>query len=170
MTTPAEQLAIRTKQSELNSFFIDKMGLISVKSYGAKGDGVTDDTAAITAAKNAADAAGAKSLYFPRGVYKVNSGLNLSGFFLWGDNSSFDGISDTIAQVADFASGADFNALKAESVYLQADDPPDTNSKTLWFEVVGEGDINFSQGGVAIENAETSAAPPETFYWFEPIL
>jgi lysophospholipase L1-like esterase len=114
MTTPAEQLAIRTKQSELNSFFIDKMGLISVKSYGAKGDGVTDDTAAVTAAKTAASAAGAKSLYFPRGVYNVDSGLDLSGFFLWGDNSSFAGISDTIAQVADFASGADFNALKAD--------------------------------------------------------
>lgn len=62
----------------------------------------------------------------------------------------------------------EFDAHLAESVYLQVDEPPGANPTTLWFKVDGE--INFSQGGVAIENAETSAAPPETFYWFEPIL
>ena len=62
----------------------------------------------------------------------------------------------------------DIETYKAESVYLQVDEPPGANPTTLWFKVDGE--INFSQGGVVIENAETSAAPPETFYWFEPIL
>jgi hypothetical protein len=63
---------------------------------------------------------------------------------------------------------ADYASHKAESVYLQVDEPTGANPTTLWFKVDGE--INFSQGGVVIENAETSAAPPETFYWFEPIL
>jgi len=62
----------------------------------------------------------------------------------------------------------DVESHMAESVYLQVDEPTGANPTTLWFKVDGE--INFSQGGVAIGNAETSAAPPETFYWFEPIL
>jgi hypothetical protein len=44
-------------------------GWVNVRSYGAKGDGVTDDEAAIHAA--ATDAAG-KELVFPPGTYRVN--------------------------------------------------------------------------------------------------
>ena len=67
--------------------------------------------------------------------------------------------------------GTGFETLReylASIMYLQEDEPMDVNSKTLWFDI--NSTINFSQGGVVIENAETSAAPPETFYWFEPIL
>lgn len=42
---------------------------ISVKAYGAKGDGVTDDTAAINAAVAAAAAGYTQSIYFPNGTY-----------------------------------------------------------------------------------------------------
>lgn len=47
---------------------------ISVKDFGAKGDGSTDDTAAITAAVSymAANANGG-SLYFPSGTYRITS-------------------------------------------------------------------------------------------------
>lgn len=49
----------------------------NVKSsvYGARGDGVTDDTAAIQAAANAA--AGGNVLYFPPGDYKITSAILL---------------------------------------------------------------------------------------------
>lgn len=53
------------------------------------------------------------------------------------------------------------------SIYLQADEPVNPNSKTLWFAVGNT--VNFNDGGVMIENAQTSTTPPETFYWFEPI-
>ncbi len=49
----------------------------NVKSFGAVGDGVTDDTAAIQAAINAMDAVGG-ALFIPKGTYIV-SGLRLTG-------------------------------------------------------------------------------------------
>lgn len=58
---------------------------VSVKSHGAKGDGVTDDTAAIVAAVDAVKAAGlADGTYygevvFPPGRYKVDGALTQGG-------------------------------------------------------------------------------------------
>lgn len=48
--------------------------LVNVKDYGAKGDGVTDDYAAIIAAYNAAT----RELYFPEGTYLVNKQLTFT--------------------------------------------------------------------------------------------
>lgn len=47
-------------------------------AYGAKGDGVTDDTVAIQAALTYAAQNNAK-VYFPRGVYLVSTGLTMNG-------------------------------------------------------------------------------------------
>lgn len=59
--------------------------MISVKDFGATGDGVTDDTAAIQFAVTAAAAAG-KALYFPGGTYIVSSVITLvSNTSLYGD-------------------------------------------------------------------------------------
>lgn len=49
---------------------------ISVKDFGAVGDGVTNDAAAIQAA---ATAASGKVLFFPPGSYVVNDGFSMSG-------------------------------------------------------------------------------------------
>lgn len=43
----------------------------NVKSYGAKGDNVADETAAVQAATDAAKAAGGGTVYWPAGQYKV---------------------------------------------------------------------------------------------------
>jgi parallel beta-helix repeat protein len=48
--------------------------IVSVTDYGAKGDGVTNDTAAIQAAIDAVSAAGGQ-INFPAGTYIVNSAL-----------------------------------------------------------------------------------------------
>ena len=80
--TPAGTGAVATNvQSKLREF-------VSVKDFGAVGDGVADDTAAIQKAvdhlRSVAAVANsvlriAPTLYFPNGVYRVTSTLNMSG-------------------------------------------------------------------------------------------
>lgn len=48
--------------------------VVSVKDFGAKGDGVTDDTAAIQAALNAG---GGRTVWFPSGTYLVSETLQI---------------------------------------------------------------------------------------------
>lgn len=48
--------------------------LYNVKVYGAKGDGVTDDTSAIQSALDA-ELAGGSTVFFPRGVYLISANL-----------------------------------------------------------------------------------------------
>lgn len=65
--------ATRSNKSKFSDF-------LSVKDFGAKGDGTTDDTAAIQAAINSANVF-ATTIYFPPGAYKITSPLKtvLSG-------------------------------------------------------------------------------------------
>lgn len=57
---------------------------ISVKDFGAVGDGVTNDTAAIQAAIDAVNAAGGGVLFFPAGNYLCIGLVLKSGVYLYG--------------------------------------------------------------------------------------
>ena len=60
--------------------FEDKGGQVfNVKAYGAKGDGVTDDTAAIQATINACGSAGGGIVYLPAGNYYVTFSIAAVG-------------------------------------------------------------------------------------------
>jgi hypothetical protein len=67
----------RTVQSRLEDY-------VSVKDFGAKGDGVTDDTVAVRAALTSGNA----DIHFPRGTYKITSQITLeSGISIYGEGS-----------------------------------------------------------------------------------
>jgi hypothetical protein len=75
---------VRTAQSKMRD-------VVSVKDFGAVGDGVVDDTVAIQAALNAAIGGGYKKIVFPQGNYFVSSTITIPSYYsasiapqLWG--------------------------------------------------------------------------------------
>ena len=54
-------------------------GVVNVKDFGAVGDGLTDDTAAIQAALDSAPAIG-KAVFFPTGTYRTTSALTVKSY------------------------------------------------------------------------------------------
>lgn len=65
-------------KTDITLFDQTDAGIASVKDYGAVGDGVTDDTAAIQAAITAVQTAGGGPLNFPAGTYNISSTLTVS--------------------------------------------------------------------------------------------
>lgn len=86
---------VRTLQERLDDY-------VSVKSFGAVGDGVTDDTAAINRALyelfvRDTNIGGRRSLYFPAGVYPISDALYIPTYArMFGD-----GLNKTIVRYTD---------------------------------------------------------------------
>jgi Pectate lyase superfamily protein len=71
-----------TTPRALSDYFAD---ITNVKNYGAVGDGVTDDSAAINAAIVYCASKGGGMVFFPHGVYGLaNPIMMLAGVYLWG--------------------------------------------------------------------------------------
>jgi hypothetical protein len=76
---------------------------VSVQDFGAIGDGVADDTAAIQAAINSQPATGG-SVYFPIGTYRITSAITWAGkasLKLFGDHAGRDGLNRATAILCD---------------------------------------------------------------------
>ncbi len=85
--------------------------VINVKDYGAKGDGVTDDTSSIAAAAVAAyGAPQGGAIFFPRGSYKVTSTIVLTNISVRGAGAYGTVITGNLPNVAIF----DFSGTAAE--------------------------------------------------------
>jgi hypothetical protein len=84
----------RTVDAKLKEF-------VSVKDFGAVGDGVTDDTAAIQAAVDAAD-----TIYIPNGQYLISSTITVGSLKkIYGDGRSPQHPYSVSPSVANFAPG-----------------------------------------------------------------
>lgn len=80
--------------------------VISVKDFGAVGNNTADDTSAIQAAINAAQAAFGAVVYFPAGTYKISSELSItSPVYLVGQGAA----ATVIRQTGAAANGVNFN-------------------------------------------------------------
>ena len=75
--TAAGSSTVRTVQAKLQE-------MVSVKDFGAVGNGVTNDTAAVQLAINS----NAKAVYFPSGTYLCNLITLVSGQTLYGDGAA----------------------------------------------------------------------------------
>lgn len=64
-----------TPGTQENSVFPADAGVLNVKDFGARGDGITDDTAAIQAALNAYPN-GQRIIYLPNGTYLISNTLS----------------------------------------------------------------------------------------------
>lgn len=89
------QVDLKASSSELaaseaaaNATYASKR-MFDVKDYGAVGDGVADDSTAIQSALDAVSSSQGGTVHFPRGIYKVNTGLTSSarGLELRGDGA-----------------------------------------------------------------------------------
>jgi hypothetical protein len=72
----------RTVESKLQD-------VVSVRDFGAVGDGISNDTSKVQAAVNAVGANG--SIYFPKGVYYVTALTGADNVVFYGDGASFTG-------------------------------------------------------------------------------
>lgn len=77
-TTASVRSNFAYAKSEIEALQTKTDSVINVKSYGAVGDGTTDDTAAIQAAIDAAETAGGGQLAFPPGTYSLTDTLTIT--------------------------------------------------------------------------------------------
>jgi hypothetical protein len=102
-------LVVTSKTLETNVVYPTDANLVNVRDFGVKGDGVTDDTAAIrqTIEQNLTKH---RTLFFPKGTYLVRDTLEwkdtngvFGAFLTW----QGEGIGKTIIKLQDNASGFD---------------------------------------------------------------
>ena len=81
--------------------------IVNVKNFGALGNNVADDTAAIAAAIAAAQAKGGGVVFFPRGTYRITSELTITNTKVLIVGEGID--SSIIRQTSATANGLNFN-------------------------------------------------------------
>ena len=154
-TLTASGAVAQTVQTKLDQY-------ASVKDFGAVGDGVADDTAAIQAAIDAAD-----SVYIPAGTYKTTATILVyRNNHIFGDNAETSVIlfasGITGVQVVQGGVGTQFskNAATIERISVEAAAPNATNvCIALDNPTVGEGINNTTLRSVSAIGAQNPGDP-----------
>jgi hypothetical protein len=114
---------------------------ISVRDYGAKGDGVTDDTAAIQAAADALRSGG--ELIFPAGIYRISDTIHLGRWSIRGNN-------DVLG----------FSGTRHGIVIIGGGDPKHFTAKVVWGGLPQAGDSSATyEDNVGAYTIITNARP-----------
>jgi hypothetical protein len=129
--------------------------VISVKDFGAVGDGTTDDTAAIQAAINAASG-GNSTVYIPDGVYRITSGLTIPDDGITIEGQGFGrslSVSENIGTriLADFTSGWVITCLQA--CFTLRDIEIYGSDSVRW---ASAGSVDGTKGAIYIRDGVTS--------------
>jgi hypothetical protein len=125
---------------------VEQVNEINVKNFGAAGDGVTDDTAAIQAAINACIASGYIAaaifgwrLYFPAGTYLVSSTLTQNG----ADGLTWEGVGG-LSQIVWVGGSSATPMIVVENCYRPAFEHLFFTCRTPLLSVI---DMNTTSGG-----------------------
>lgn len=128
---------------------------VSVKDFGAVGDGITDDTAALQAALNAG-----VSLLFPDGVYKTTAQLTMSAksnILLKGDNATiYTTANGDVTKYILFVSGCSF--ITVQGIKFQ------TNGTLLDNYPTDSGGITNATNGIRFDSTTDSEITNCYFY------
>lgn len=131
-------------------------GTFNVKTYGAKGDGVTDDTAAINSAISATGNTPDCIIYFPTGTYMVHSVINCGGGYGTARKMLGDGqASTTIRATSSFVSSCLVN-VSADNSVLNAL-TLDTNSTGVAEAIEARSPNNLTLNNIQVISAGTYA-------------
>lgn len=113
------------------------MAVYDVMSYGAIGDGVADDTAALQAAINAASAAGGGIVYLPSAAYLITSALTVKSYV----TMRGEGMASTVIRQSTTSSsalyGVNLEFVKIEDLML--DGPNSGTGAGMYFTGSGSG-------------------------------
>ena len=102
-------------------------GFVTPQDYGAKGDGVTDDTAAIQAAINAVFTGGGGTLFFPPATYAVTPVSSTSAALVLNNGTTgYNGV----RMVGSSAGGSHIKKLANGPIFAMAGPSTDTSGNT----------------------------------------
>ncbi len=138
----------------------DDVRIAGVQRYGAVGNGVADDTAAIQAAISALPAAGG-TVYLPAGTYKLTDPLSLrSNLTLVGDGDGATVVRQTAAN-KNAMTGSALNRVAIQGIYFAGTGAgtgsglvlaKGANAATPYVSLRDVSFESFGQDGVAVEN------------------
>lgn len=158
MTSMGDLISQASSQREYSNLLeSDKFGIISVKSYGAVGDGVTDDTDAIQNALDAVNNIGGGIVEFPYGTYIVSAALTLY------DNATLRGFNATIQLYAEsntsVISATDKNDITISGLVIDANCDNQTSAVFAVYldggtgNVVRECEVKNADYGIGVDSA-----------------